>query len=118
MESQTSHNTSVSSASPSTSLDLGATKRFVAAATSLQQSVKHWQKDGADPPDFPKLVGEPERFDARFEETLSQVLNSRKTSKSGLSKCGDIMKGIFTALSPFAKNFLIVAQQGQSVPLL
>jgi hypothetical protein len=96
-------------------------ERFVNAVTSLQQSVELWRDDGEGHLDFPELAGEPETFDFQFREKLNLILDSRKESikdKSALSKCGDTIVGIFSALSPFAQNFLKIAKEGQSVNLL
>ena len=93
-------------------------ERFVNAATFLQQSLKLWQEDSENPLNFPELAGEPETFDSQFRKKLNQVLDSRKESiedKSAWSKFGETIVGIFTALSPFAKNFLNVAMEGQAV---
>lgn len=93
-------------------------ERFLKAAAALRQSVKVWQDDGSVPLDLPELAGEPETFDSQLRTKLGLILDSRKEStkdKMSWSKCGEIMEGIFTALSPFAKTFLIIAKEGQSV---
>jgi hypothetical protein len=93
-------------------------ERFINAATFLQESLKLWQEDSENSLDFPELAGEPETFDLQFRKKLNLILDSRKESikdKSTWSKFGDTIVGIFTALSPFAKNFLSVAREGQSV---
>jgi hypothetical protein len=93
-------------------------ERFLKAASLLRQSLKGWQDDDGVPMDFPELAGEPETFDSQFREKLNMVLDGRKESikdKSSWSKCAETVEGIFTALSPFAKTFLIIAKEGSSV---
>ena len=85
-------------------------ERFVKGATCLKEAVQWWQRDGDSSLDFPELAGEPETFDKQFREKLDKALDSRKDAKGG-----ETITGIFTALSPFAKNFLTIAKEAQSV---
>lgn len=93
-------------------------ERFVNAVTCLQQAIRWWKDDDEASLQHQELEGEPEGFDLQFREKLNKVLDSRRETikdRSILSKCGDTMVGIFTALSPFAKSFLTIAKEGQAV---
>jgi hypothetical protein len=85
-------------------------ERFVKAATCLNKAVQWWVSDGDSSLEFLELAGEPEVFDRQFTERLDKALDSRKESTDG-----ETIKSIFTALSPFAKTFLIIAKEAQSV---
>jgi hypothetical protein len=92
--------------------------RYKEAATLLEQSVKSHQGHRGFF-DFGELVGEPEDFDdSQFRNKINVVLASRETlikDRKAWSKCRFTVECIFTALSPFAKNFLMIAKEGQSV---
>jgi hypothetical protein len=94
--------------------------RYKEAATLLEQSVKFRQGNWGSF-DFQDLSGEPESLDdSQFRNKINLALATRETSikdKSAWSKCRYTVECIFTALSPFAKNFLIIAKDGQSVLL-
>jgi hypothetical protein len=96
-------------------------QRFVKASQTLEDALKVWKRwKYAEPgsTEFPNLAGEPERFDDEFRNKLEKIMETRKASlkdKSIWAKSGDTIVAIFTALSPFAKNFLSVAIQGQPV---
>jgi hypothetical protein len=87
------------------------------ASELLQDAVKGHEKWGAF--EFPDIPGEPKGFnDSKFKEKLDAVLESRNQAMkhlSGWGKCGHAIQYTFTAFSPFAKNFLTIATQGQSV---
>jgi hypothetical protein len=96
-------------------------ERFLKASQALRDALKAWKRwKYADSQDlaFPELRGEPEQFDAEFRNKLEKIMQARKkalTDKSIWAHSADTVLSIFTALSPFAKNFLNVAIQGQSV---
>jgi hypothetical protein len=79
--------------------------------------VKRHEKWGAF--DFPELTGEPEGFnDSQFKDKINAVMQSRKQALkdlSGWKKCEHAVQCAFTAFSPFAKNFLIIAKEGEQV---
>jgi hypothetical protein len=92
--------------------------RFAMASELLHTALQRLRPEGGEPFDFPGLTGEPDTFDQRFRETLNNALEARRAAlndKSLWSKPGEIILGLFTALSPFSKNFLSVAIQAQSV---
>jgi len=99
-------------------------QRFAKASQALEEALKAWRswkyaESGVI--EFPELVGEPERFDDEFRNKLEKIMDTRKESladKSLWVKSGDTIVAIFTAFSPFAKNFLSVAIHAQSVRLL
>ena len=92
--------------------------KYEEAANELKQAIKirqgHWGSF-----DFEELSGEPEGFnDSQFKEKINAVLNSHETSikdRKGWSKFTYAVECAFTAFSPFAKNFLRVAKDAQSV---
>jgi hypothetical protein len=96
-------------------------QRFVKASQSLEEALrvwKSWKYAESGVTEFPELAGEPERFDDEFRKKLEKIMNTRKAAlddKSIWAKSGDTIVAIFTAFSPFAKNFLSVAIQAQSV---
>jgi hypothetical protein len=93
------------------------TERYQKASELLQDAVKGHEKWGAF--EFPDINGEPKGFnDSQFKEKLDAVLQSRNQAMkhlSGWEKCGHAIQCAFAAFSPFAKNFLSIATQGQSV---
>jgi hypothetical protein len=94
------------------------TQRFLKASKLLGEALDKCRIDGMGKIDFPELSGEPDQFDLRFREKINNFLESRREAakdKSAFAKAGDIINGLYTAVSPFAKNFLSVAIQGQSV---
>jgi hypothetical protein len=69
--------------------------------------------------DFPEFQGEQESFDdSGFKDRIDTVLRARRDAvndRTALGKCGHALQHAFTAFSPFAKNFLTITSQGQSV---
>jgi hypothetical protein len=95
-------------------------ERYLEAAVLLEQAVKGRREQGdSDSYDFLEISGEPEKFDdAQFRNKINLALESRKGAikdQTALSKCKNTVGCIFAALSPFAKNFLIIANDAQSV---
>jgi hypothetical protein len=92
--------------------------RYLEAAKLLERVVK-----GPGGPwgsfDFPELKGEPgDLNDRRFREKLNTRLEARKREvkdQTMWAKCGHVVQCAFTAFSPFAKNFLTIAKEGQAV---
>lgn len=94
--------------------------RYIEAISLLNQAIKRCPKyDPSLSYDFPELLGEPERFDdAKFRMGIYRALESRKAATKNpntWAKAKNCIEGIFRALSPFAKNFLTIASQAQSV---
>lgn len=92
--------------------------RYLGAIKLLEETVKAYQ-DKWGSFDFPELNGEPENFhDSLFREKINAVIESRKINihdQSAWEKCRDAIRCAFTAFSPFAKNFLTIAKDGQAV---
>ena len=92
--------------------------KYIEAATQLREAIRirkgHWNSF-----DFEELSGEPEGFDdSQFKNKINAVCKSRETSikdRKGWSKFAYAIECVFTAFSPFAKNFLIIANNAQSV---
>jgi hypothetical protein len=97
-----------------------AQSRYEEAVTQLKEAIKT-RKGPWGPFDFDELSDEPEGFDdAQFKNKINKILTSREASikdRNGWSKFTYAVECVFTALSPFAKNFLMVAQNAQSVSL-
>src|SRR5271154_5619707 len=97
-------------------------ERYREATKLLEDTVKgrgkEWGKEWGVF-DFPELKGEPESFDdSGFKDRIDTVLRARRDAmndRTVLGKCGHALQRVFTAFSPFAKNFLTIASQGQSV---
>jgi hypothetical protein len=98
-----------------------ATERYVEATQFLRDTVQaHKTQWGSF--DYPELTGEPEDFqDSQFKAKLNAILELRKEhakDKTPWEKCGHVIECVFTALSPFATNFLTIAKERSSVRLL
>lgn len=108
-----------------TGLDYGdrqrAKARYKEAAHLLKKSIEirrgPWRSF-----DFQDLSGEPEEFDdAKFRNKINTALTQWESTikdRKSWSKYTYTIECIFTALSPFAKNFLTIANEAQSVPPL
>lgn len=96
----------------------GAQIRYKEAAKQLKKSIEI-RKGSLDSFDFGDLSGEPEGFDdSQFKSKIDAILISRETSihdRKGWSRFIYAVECVFTAFSPFAKNFLTVAKDAQSV---
>jgi hypothetical protein len=92
--------------------------RYQEAATQLKEAIKI-RKGPSDSFEFEELSGEPECFDdAQFKNKINAILTSRETSvtdRNKWSKFTYTVECVFTAFSPFAKNFLTIAKNAQSV---
>ena len=92
--------------------------RYKEAADQLKEAIKI-RKGPWGSFDFEELSGEPEGFDdSQFKNKINAILISRETSikdRKGWSKFTYAVECVFTAFSPFAKNFLMVAKNAQSV---
>lgn len=92
--------------------------RYKEAATELNEAIKI-RKGLWGSFDLEELSGEPEGLDdAQFKNKINETLISRETSikdRKGWSKFTYAVECVFTALSPFAKSFLQVANNAQSV---
>jgi hypothetical protein len=96
-----------------------AVERYREAAQLLTQSIKasHGYEWGSF--EFPDLSGEPEDFnDSQFRDKINEALISRRRTvkdQNAWDICRQTALSVFSALSPFAKNFLKIAKDGQSV---
>jgi hypothetical protein len=102
------------------SLDRRMTKlRYVESAKALQSAVQGRTEWGSF--EFPELQGEPEKFDdSQFRDRIHQSLEAQRSSiKDQMiwGKCRQAVQSMFTALSPFARNFITIAKEGQSVSI-
>jgi hypothetical protein len=95
-----------------------AQSRYNEAAIQLKEAIKI-HKDRWGSFDFEELSGEVEGFDdSQFKNKINAILTSRETSikdRSGWSKFTYAVECVFTAFSPFAKNFLMIAKDARSV---
>ena len=96
--------------------------RYKEAANVLQEAIKSRQGSW-ELFDLQGLTGEPADFDdAQFRDKINLSIVSKgphMKDQHSWSKCKQAIECIFTALSPFAKNFLKIAKDVQSVcPLL
>jgi hypothetical protein len=94
-----------------------ATTRYLEAARALEKVVKGCKSEWGSF-DFPELKGEPiNPTDLHFKHKIDTVLEARKgalKNQTAWKKCKHTIQCIFSALSPFAKNFLTIAQSVQS----
>ena len=92
--------------------------RYTEAAKLLEEVVKgresQWGKF-----EFPELTGEPEDFNVSlFKDNINSILEKRRGAvkdDTAWGKCEHAIQCVFTAFSPFAKNFLGIAKEGQAV---
>ena len=91
--------------------------RYEEAAKLLRKAIKSGGKWAAF--DFPELKGEPEDFnDSQFRKRLDTAMEAHDKDikdKEGWAKCRQIVQRVFEACSPFAKNFLTIGTNVQSV---
>ena len=94
--------------------------RYQAAAKELENALKRDSSWGQF--EFPELRGELEDFDkSQFQDRINKSLESREhkaKDQKAWRKASHMLECAFTALSPFAKNFLTIAKDSQSVLLL
>jgi hypothetical protein len=96
-----------------------AQNRYKEAASRLKEVIKDRKKGPWDSFDLEEFSCEPEGFDdSQFKNKINAVLISREKSikdRNGWAKFTYAVECVFTAFSPFAKNFLTVAANAQSV---
>jgi hypothetical protein len=96
-------------------------KRYEIAAEKLQSALKMFQNEG-QPFEFPDLKGELDELDnAQLTNKIEQILENharRIEDPSALARCRRGLESAYRAFSPFAKSFLKIAQDCQSVSLL
>jgi hypothetical protein len=97
-----------------------AKERYKEAVQLLAESIKKRQGQWGSF-EFPELTGEPKDFDdALFIDKINATLKVRKTTikdQTAWTKCHEAIQCFFKRFSPFAKNFLLVAKEGQAVSL-
>jgi hypothetical protein len=93
-------------------------RRYI-EATKLLEGVVKGQEGRWKVFDFPELKGEPDEFnDALFKDKLNLAMEAKRNAiknQTAWDKCKHIVQCSCTALSPFAKNFLLIAKEGSSV---
>ena len=92
--------------------------KYLDAAELLRETIEMYKGQWGSF-DFPELNGEPEDLnDSLFRETINAVMDARESvvaDRSAWARCKHAVQCAFTAFSPFAKHFLIIAKQGQAV---
>ena len=91
--------------------------RYLEATRRLQGAInavgRRWGRF-----DIPEILGEPEEFnDESFQSRINAVLNARRptiTNEHVWAKCRRTLLCVLTAMSPFAKNLLQIAQDSGS----
>src|SRR5438045_3487772 len=94
-----------------------AINRYKKAAEQLKEAIKI-RKGPWGSFDFEELIGEPESDDSQFKNKINAVLASREkliNDRNRWSKFTHAVECVFTAFSPFAKNFIIATKDAQSV---
>jgi len=96
--------------------------RYKEAAIILDKAIKS-NKGPWKSLDVPDISGEPESFDdIQFRNKLNGVLDSWENSVKDRAGWGKVVRHavetVFTALSPFAKNALNIANNSQSVQIV
>jgi hypothetical protein len=92
--------------------------RYIDAAKLLEQAIKDFAGSRKQQFEFPELKGEPDFNDLAFREKFNTALEAFKPSGKNVGTWGKYrhaMQSLFTALSPFAHNFLTIAIQGAAV---
>jgi len=95
-----------------------AQNRYSEAANNLKKAIET-RKGSWDSFDFDGLSCEPEGHDdSKLKDKISDVFLSRQASikdRKGWAKLTYAVECVFTAFSPFAKNFVTIAGSAQSV---
>jgi hypothetical protein len=95
-----------------------ATTRYLQAAKALEGVVNGCKSQWGSF-NFPELKGEPlNPTDLQFKRRIDTVLEAQKgglKDQAAWEKCKHAIQCVFSALSPFAKNFLAIAANAQSV---
>lgn len=92
--------------------------RYIDAAKLLERAIKDFAGTRKQQFEFPELKGEPDFNDVAFRKKFNTALETFKPSGKNIGtwgKCTHALQSLFTALSPFAKNFLTIAIQGAAV---
>lgn len=93
-------------------------RRYMEAMKLFEDVVKK-QKGRWKVFDFPELSGEPDGIhDTVFKDKLNLAMEAKRkaiSDQTAWEKCKHTVHCCFAALSPFAKNFLIIARDGSSV---
>jgi hypothetical protein len=92
--------------------------RYLKAVQILQEIID--KRSGSwNTMNFAEVAGEPNHFnDSDFRSKLDKVLEAQEDKTDNpvaWKRCKDIVKCMFYTLSPFAKNLLTIAKDGQSV---
>jgi len=92
--------------------------RYFEAAKFLQEAIKQFSGSRGCQFEFAKLTGEHDFNDIAFRETFNAALETFKPTLKDAGtwqKSRRALQSLFTALSPFAKNFLTIATEGAAV---
>lgn len=94
------------------------TDRYIEASNLLYEAIKGRESQWGTF-EFPELSGELESFNvSQFKDNINNIIESRRANvkrSSSWGKCEHAIQCFFTAFSPFAKSFLRIAAEGQSV---
>lgn len=94
-------------------------ERYIESAKLLKESIAESQGHQWGLFGLPDLNGKAEDFDdTEFAKQINGALMSRKSivkDRKALGKCQQAAVSLLIAMSPFAKNFLLMAQSAQSV---
>jgi hypothetical protein len=92
--------------------------RYIDAAKLLEQAIEDFAGSRKQQFEFPELKGEPDFNDLVFRKKFNTALEAFKPSGKNVGtwgKCRHALQSLFTAISPFAHNFLTIAIQGAAV---
>jgi len=92
--------------------------RYIEASNLLYKAIKGRESQWG-PFEFPELSGELESLNvSQFKDNINSIIESKRANvkrSSSWGKCEHAIQCFFTAFSPFAKSFLRIAVEGQSV---
>ena len=92
--------------------------RYFEATKLLQEAIKQFSRSRGCQFEFAELTGEHDFNDIAFRETFNAALETFKPTIKDAgtwTKSRHALQSLFTALSPFAKNFLTIAVEGAAV---
>lgn len=92
--------------------------RYLGAVKALEEAIKGHEKQWGSY-DFPELGGEFENFNTpQLKDKISEALEARERQmgdRKAWGKFRHAIECVFTAFTPFARNFITIAKEVQSV---